>query len=375
MHIHKVVYNWPAGGVGAIVERIISETEHLGLKFSFTFLSEPEADIQAPFFVLDYPETINYSALSYLKFAYHPLYGIKSKNLKEWIQFIENQQADIVHFHTLPRELRIATCLPKSLIKVFTDHSARFEKGQYKWYSQFFLQHAYSKFLKPFHTVSVSNQVSKYHKEFGILNPKKNHIQITNSVDSSALDHSKVNDSVEILAIYPARICDKKGHLCLLDAWKIFIEQGGKGKLMLAGNQEHNWDINYEIQERKLEETVNWLGQLNQEDYQKQLLSANLGVFPSEKEGLSVALLELMAFENPVIVNSIPELTDIVSSLEGYHYVKNDSESLANQLYSAFRNIEERKAKGAAAKRVIQQFYSHNLGECYKQFYEQLPPL
>lgn len=89
-------------------------------------------------------------------------------------------------------------------------------------------------------------------------------------------------------------------------------------------------------------------------------LFTGAGVFvqPSEDEGLSVALLEAMAFGLPTVVSSIPANVELVRGGAGAIFENKNVESLKQELAYYINRPDEGRKLGLAAKERIAQHYS-----------------
>ncbi len=109
------------------------------------------------------------------------------------------------------------------------------------------------------------------------------------------------------------RLCEQKGQLLLLEAFKL-LRDGGGGvdcKLVLAGDGPMRADIERRIAEYKLDKAVEITGWVSGDQVKSLLLASRGMVLPSFAEGLPVVIMEALAMHRPVIstyVAGIPEL-------------------------------------------------------------------
>ncbi len=107
------------------------------------------------------------------------------------------------------------------------------------------------------------------------------------------------------------RLCEQKGQLLLLEAFKLLRDDGVDCKLVLAGDGPMRTDIERRIAEYKLGKQVEITGWVSGDQVKSLLLSSRGMVLPSFAEGLPVVIMEALALHRPVIstyVAGIPEL-------------------------------------------------------------------
>jgi glycosyltransferase involved in cell wall biosynthesis len=85
--------------------------------------------------------------------------------------------------------------------------------------------------------------------------------------------------------------------------------------------------------------------------------NAYLFVQPSESEGLSVALLEAMAYGLPVLTSDIPENREVVKE-SGFSFKNKSSRDLAGKLAYLLDNPALVKNKGVSAKLRVEENYN-----------------
>ena len=81
---------------------------------------------------------------------------------------------------------------------------------------------------------------------------------------------------------------------------------------------------------------------LEKEDLSALYANAKLFVFPSEAEGMPMALLEAMWFDCPCLVSDIPENTEVTNGA-GQTFPVGDSEGLATSLSALLLSPPERR--------------------------------
>lgn len=115
------------------------------------------------------------------------------------------------------------------------------------------------------------------------------------------------------------RLCEQKGQLLLVKAFKNHLDAGFKSKLVLAGDGDMRQAIEALIKHLNISDAVKITGWVKPEEVKALLVDCTAMVLPSFAEGLPVAIMEAMAMRRLVVstyIAGIPELVeDKVSGL------------------------------------------------------------
>ncbi len=99
---------------------------------------------------------------------------------------------------------------------------------------------------------------------------------------------------------------------------------------------------------------------------------SKLFVFPSETEGMSIMLLEVVSTKTPVICSDIPENTAVFDEFEVLYFKNKDASDLQNKIEWALANPEIMNQKAMLAFEKVKNVYSWNqISEHYKMLYNQ----
>lgn len=278
-------------------------------------------------------------------------------NYKEVINFIISKNPDYLHFHTLPRFLKIGLLVKKKYDcqLVFTDHLVRISPKEYTLLIRTFLGIIYKQVYKHFNLIFVSKAVENVSRNFGFINSKYKNIRIDNGIDLSTFQKKIKKENQKIICIYVSRISLVKGHHELVKAWSK-LKLPDKQELWIVGPDEMNNTIQDLCEDLGIN-NVKILG--NRPDIKELLLKSDLGVFPSEKEGLPLSLLEKMASSIPVVVSNIDELTNIIEdNKDGLIYTLGNENDLTKKLQRLINNQELRLRLGRQARIKVEKRYS-----------------
>lgn len=376
----KVCYllnDFDVGGTSKVVYDIIKEIDFEKFKISFVTLSgslefakQVELPPQIEIFTFNYYFDTNYSLRRYFSLAYFP--SIIKSRAKDILHQIEELSPDILHLHVLPRELMIGILAKKKLMRlqlIYTDHSLRIGESESTWLKRNLLARVYRKLYRNFHVVAVSKAVQKGHQRFRWLNSKNKNILIENRINIKDYPKKIHHSENTIQVVYVARLFDAKGHMELLSAWKSI--QNPNLTLKLIGDGYLEEAIRTYIEEHDL------MGVLltgNISNVAEHLAESDIAVFPSEKEGLPIALLEKMAVGLPVISSNIPELLDFVRDGEnGLVYHKGSPVELAQRIKLLCHDSKLRTELGVnARKSVLRRIGNQTLAELTAKHYKDV---
>jgi glycosyltransferase involved in cell wall biosynthesis len=177
------------------------------------------------------------------------------------------------------------------------------------------------------------------------IETEKFQIQITKERKKEELGIPK--NSLTISCI--SRLRQGKGHEILLKAFEDVFETNGNISLLIVGSGEKEEDLKKQIEYYKSKNNIFFLG--NRNDVPKILAVSDLFVLPTEKEGMSNAIMEAMSAGVPIITTNISENEDlIINKKTGLLFPVNNSDSLAENIKLLIKNFDLRKELGQNAK-------------------------
>ena len=224
--------------------------------------------------------------------------------------------------------------------------------------------------------ISVGPTVSRVVKR---LYTSNQHLTIVNGIDTKEkfckrnLTKSCMGISEDkYVAVYVARICEGKNHDTLIKAWEIVTQYHPSALLLFIGDGPLKEQYQSVVHEKSLDDKITFTGSIpNIVEY---LSIADVGVFPSESEGLPLVLMEMMAVELPVVASKIPSCCDLIEeNVNGILYETYDYKDLANKILSVLCDNELKKKLGEQAKLLVCNHYSiENMINRHNILYQKL---
>src|SRR3989344_1943196 len=208
----------------------------------------------------------------------------------------------------------------------------------------------------PHQTITVSKTLQKY-CDYRFDKPT---IYIPNGVSLS--EQAANNDILKEYNLSPgdyiftaSRLVRHKGLHTLIEAYqKIKTDK----KLVIAGAGANTYDYVKDLRQLAADnENIIFAGEQTNGNLRALFENAYLFVQPSETEGLSIALLEAMAYGFPVITSDIEENLEATNGLTRQFANKNSAD-LARQLELALGNPSEIKNEAFLAKQIIGREYN-----------------
>ncbi|NEX02292.1 Glycosyltransferase involved in cell wall bisynthesis [Pseudobutyrivibrio sp. NOR37] len=159
--------------------------------------------------------------------------------------------------------------------------------------------------------------------------------------------------------LYIGNLEKRKGTDILLDAYQLYVEQGGTRELILAGKIREN-DIETRIKEldKKLP-GFHYLGYIDDETRTRLYRECGCFVFPSRAEGFGMPIIEAMQCGKPVIASDLEIFEELVGQaidMFEYRNDSNDSERLFQKMIEQDNLSDERDTK-----RVVNKYSADNL--------------
>lgn len=375
----KIIYlvnSLTTGGVTEVIKQTVKTiSTHFNIKIVTLNNNTSGWDKNLPTEIetFDIPDNFRYRLCDYMRDSF---IGKEIGNTyTPVIDYIVKANPDIVHFHTLPRFLKIGVIIKRKINcqLVFTDHLIRIRKHELPWHKTLGMAISLGNLYRKYNLIVVSQSVENVAKNYKFINPKNKFVRIDNSVELHKFKRGLVSvkpESDPTIFIYIARISAVKGHKDLVSAWTLINSQINR-ELWFVGPDDMNGEI-HRLAENVNDKRIVFFG--DRKDIKELLEKADIGVFPSYKEGMPLALLEMMAMKLPIIISNIDELTSVITdNKNGLVYPVGDYEQLAKKMESLLEASKLRSKLGDSARKTIDELYS-SVGKIKKleDFYSSL---
>lgn len=275
------------------------------------------------------------------------------------------QGYDVIHFQSIgPSVLAfIPRILKPSARVIATFHSRDYFHKKWNAFARLCLKAA--EFFTchiPEQTIAVSEHLAAYAKNFYHCDA----IAIPNGAEVVPADNQAVLGRYGLRPgqyfFSASRLVEHKGIHYLIKAF-MELEDTTKlpnnYKLVITGT--HAYTPDYEKYLKVMaaaRPNIVFTGELTGEPLMTLFTQAGIFVQPSEDEGLSVALLEAMAYGLPTIVSSIPANVELARGGAGAIFESKNVESLKQEMAYYVNRPDEGRKLGVLAKERIETHYS-----------------
>lgn len=230
-------------------------------------------------------------------------------------KYIKNNNIDIIHTHIyqyniLPILLLIKMFFTNRIRHYHTTHTTglHYQKKCFKHVVKLNIESFFYKILRT-NIIAVSEEVKRVLVEniYGYKNLRV----ITNSVDLVKFKRKckRYNLDEQYNLVYVSRLVEGKNHITLINALELVLKEKSNIHLYLVGDGKMKNFLIELVLKKQISDNVHFLG--NVDNVIEVLENCDIGVFPSEYEGFSVALIEMMALELAIVCSSIQNFKDI----------------------------------------------------------------
>ena len=165
-----------------------------------------------------------------------------------------------------------------------------------------------------------------------------------------------VADSDHVVAVV-ATFKKQKGHCFLIEAASTVVQQIPNLHILFIGDGELREELLTQTKSLGLERNIHFLG--TRQDVPDLLAASDFFILPSLWEGLSMALVEAMASQLPVIATDVSGTRQVVVTGEsGILVPPGVAQQLADAILQMVSNPKKARAMGIAAKQRVEKHFS-----------------
>lgn len=302
------------------------------------------------------------------------------KHFSYLVSLLKDIQPDILHAHNssfsyffLASSAKVAKLKAKYIRTIHFGGSFLERKSIFDKLRLFFDKIA-SAIQKPV-IVTVSPFVNKIISESYRRNKNSliiNGIDLDNIINTKSTKLELGIPENSIVAIYIARICEGKNHKTLLEAWGKVVKKYPQALLVLIGDGPLK-EMCIEIcRKHKITDNVYITGSIS--NIAEYLSIANIGIFPSESEGLGLGCFEMMAAGLPVVVSDIPVFRYFIKDgNNGLFFDTHNSFDLSSKIISLLSDFKKCNEIGENSRRfAIENFELKGMFNKYDNLYKEI---
>jgi glycosyltransferase involved in cell wall biosynthesis len=163
-----------------------------------------------------------------------------------------------------------------------------------------------------------------------------------------------------LLAVFAGRLSRAKGLPMLIEAWPAIIARHPRLCLLVIGSGHISFDnceayVKDFASTHGLEDSVRFLGERS--NIHEYLQAADLFVFPTEYEGFSLALVEAMGCQLPVVVTAVGAAPDLIKNGEnGFLFPPKNAAAMSSAIDTALAAQPRWPQIAASARASVTQF-------------------
>ncbi len=137
-----------------------------------------------------------------------------------------------------------------------------------------------------------------------------------------------------------------KGQKYLIESVKLLRQRGFDVRLQIAGEDAeggsgYHKELDKFIEEQSMSDCVELLGSVSEERNRQGYLEADIFALPSLQEGISVAVMEAMAMETPVVVTLVGGMAELIDNgVDGMLVQPEDPEQMADTIAKLLQDKE-----------------------------------
>lgn len=285
---------------------------------------------------------------------------------------------DLIHLHKIDAAYFLPQLTQRYQV-IATSHESPYKRDKWSAFTKQYFRAMERRFMHAEATLTcISRPLVQYYES----SYRRRVTYIPNGVDLNLQPNEaearallKEHDVNEPFIFFAARrVMSTKGTHHLLAALR---RLDYRGNVVIAGDTRQVPAYTRRLLEQAQGLNVHFIGYVAEKATLMALVQmAEVFVFPSEVEGMSVMLLEVASLGTPVIASDIPENTSVFDKEELLFFRSQDDADLAQKLAWSFRHGKEMQQMALRARRRVQTEYNRELiAQRYAMLYRQGHPV
>ena len=194
-------------------------------------------------------------------------------------------------------------------------------------------------------------------------------IEITpNGIDFNEVPEKISKEKNRVICV--ARLSWEKGLNYLLDAWPKVLAEFSDAKLVFVGEGDKRVEMEKQIQELNLTNSVELKGRLSHSETLKEIAKSEIFICPSLAEGLGNVFIEAQACGIPAIGTRVGGIPDVIQDgFSGLLIEPKNSEAITEALFKLLKNAELRQELARNGAESARQFDWQKIIEKINEIY------
>lgn len=273
---------------------------------------------------------------------------------------LTQHKESIIHAHKTDCSLFLPLLRLKFKYIVATSHEAPYQRDKWGFTGKKYFKLMEWMFMHSRVTLtSISKPLAdyyenKYQKKVLFI---PNGIDLQQNIDMKSAKKLIIENNIQspYLIFSARRIMSTKGLHTLLEALDLL---DSKIPLIIAGDPNHARKYVNTLKKKYSHFSLIFTGYLQLPVLLGLIKQSKLFIFPSEVEGMSIMLLEVVSLGVHMICSDIPENTQIFNNEEMLFFRSKDAKSLSQKIHYALNNKKEMDHKADLSKRKIASKFS-----------------
>ena len=302
--------------------------------------------------------------------------GLDLLNATKLIRVIRQGDYDIIHSHGSQLLLSLMIALARPFVTILTEHGSIMVKEQGRKKLERYFHIWMSRYVDCYTAVSQAIKqmlMAKHHVSSGKIRVIYNATDLDRfcPLAVSLIEQRKKleipSDSAVIGTV--SRLVPEHGIDHFILAASRILKHYPSCLFMIVGNGEIRSELEEQTKKLRISDKVIFLGK--REDVPELLSVMDVFVVPSVREALSVAAIEAMAMEKPIVAYAVGGIPEVVVHKEtGLLIERRAPELLAEGIVSLLKDRDERiKMSKAGRKRVTEHFNIQKIAKQYMNLY------